>query len=268
MYVDHPAFEKPENEQSKIWRYTSFIKFLSLISRKALYFSRLDYLGDPFEGSLPVADFENMRKGIEKAAELWEKMNVEYDPKDYKEMNSRIHQDERQIFFVNCWHLNENESSAMWDIYSEKDEGIAIQSTFKRLRDCFRGFDRTIWIGKVKYIDYNKESIPDNNSLNKFLCKRKSFEYEGELRAIIQPLDPGLEIPYHILEAIEKILQKQGVSTRGIYVDVDLENLIEKIYLSPLAEEWYLELIESILSKYNLDIKVEQSSLSNKNPLF
>ena len=63
------------------------------------------------------------------------------------------------------------------------------------------------------------------------------------MRAIIQPLDPGLKVPYHALDAIEKIVQEQGVSKRGIDVDVDLENLIEKIYLSPLAEEWYVELI-------------------------
>jgi hypothetical protein len=59
-----------------------------------------------------------------------------------------------------------------------------------------------------------------------------------------------------MLEAIEKILQKQGTNTRGIYVNVDLNTLIEKVYVSPLAEEWYVDLIKSVMEKYNLNIEV------------
>lgn len=268
MYVAHPSFEKPENEHAKVWRYTSFTKFLSLIDRGALPFSRLDCLGDPFEGSFTVENIENQNRGRKRAAEIWKGMNISYDEEEHKKMFSDIHKDERQLFFVNCWHLNENESSAMWNIYSKNDEGIAIQSTFKRLCECFRKFDRTIWIGKVKYVDYSQESIPDDNSLNRFLYKRKSFEYEAEIRAIIQPLDPGMEPPYHMSEAIEKILQIQGASTRAIYVEVDLNSLIDKIYISPLAEEWYVSLTKSVIRKYNLDIEVKQSNLADKSPLF
>src|SRR5258705_185923 len=35
------------------------------------------------------------------------------------------------------WHMNEFESAAMWQLYANFDEGIAIRSTYKRLRDCF-----------------------------------------------------------------------------------------------------------------------------------
>jgi hypothetical protein len=156
----------------------------------------------------------------------------------------------------------------MWNIYSNNDEGFAIQSTFKRLCESFRGFNRTIWIGKVKYIDYLKDSISDNNLLNKLLCKRKSFEHEAEMRAIIQPLDPGLIPPYHALEAIEKVLQIQGAHTRGIYVNTDLNSLIDKIYVSPLAKDWYVDLIKSVMKKYNRNIEVHQSNLADRSPLF
>lgn len=268
MYVDHTAFDKPEKPQSKIWRYMSFTKFMSLIEKRALYFSSIDNLNDPFEGSITRVDMDSRKKGMIRAAEIWKGMNVEYDATEHEEMFSCVNKEERRIFFVNCWHINEYESSAMWDIYSKKDQSIAIQSTFERLCDSFKKYDRIIWIGKVKYIDYDNESIPTDNYLKKFLCKRKSFEHEAELRAIIQPLDPGLKIPYLWLDAIRKITELQGVSTKGIYVDIELEKMIENIYLSPLAEEWYLELIESILEKYALIIPIKKSSISDKSPLF
>ena len=44
---------QPENPDIKVWRYMDFTKLVSLYSRQALYFSRLDHLGDTFEGSLP-----------------------------------------------------------------------------------------------------------------------------------------------------------------------------------------------------------------------
>ena len=57
-----------------------------------------------------------------------------------------------RVFLVNCWHSTKMYDSAMWNIYSKKDEGIAVQSSFKNStprRDCFKGFDRDICIGKV-----------------------------------------------------------------------------------------------------------------------
>jgi hypothetical protein len=39
-------------------------------------------------------------------------------------------------YFVNCWHMNEHESAAMWRLYSQADEAICVQSTFARLADA------------------------------------------------------------------------------------------------------------------------------------
>lgn len=59
MYETHPAFQQPSRE-TMIWRYMSFAKFVSLLEKKALFFARLDRLGDPFEGSPPRLDVELM----------------------------------------------------------------------------------------------------------------------------------------------------------------------------------------------------------------
>jgi hypothetical protein len=86
--------------------------------------------------------------------------------------------------FVNSWHLNEYESAAMWAIYSRFNSGIAIQSTYNRLVKSFSRCKEPIYIGKVKYIDYSNEWIDNDNILQRFIHKRKSFAYENELRVI------------------------------------------------------------------------------------
>jgi hypothetical protein len=43
-----------------------------------------------------------------------------------------------EIILINGWHYNEYESAAMWDLYSQANAGIAIQSTYRKLRDSFQ----------------------------------------------------------------------------------------------------------------------------------
>jgi hypothetical protein len=96
MYIDHPSFEKPDNADAKVWRYLNFTKFLSLIDKEALYFSRLDCLGDPFEGSVTLVDKDNKHRAIENAANLWANMGVPYNPEEHKQIDTKINENERR----------------------------------------------------------------------------------------------------------------------------------------------------------------------------
>jgi hypothetical protein len=48
---------------------------------------------------------------------------------------------------MSSWHSNGEESYAMWKIYARGTAGLAIQTSFGRLRDAFRVTDKPIWIG-------------------------------------------------------------------------------------------------------------------------
>ncbi|MDQ1391242.1 MAG: hypothetical protein QOF30_219, partial [Acidimicrobiaceae bacterium] len=50
-YAKHPVFVTPSDETT-LWRYMDLPKFVSLLEKGALFFSRADKLGDPYEGSL------------------------------------------------------------------------------------------------------------------------------------------------------------------------------------------------------------------------
>lgn len=248
MEFQHQWLKEP-NANSKIWRYMDFTKFVSLLDKSSLFFVRADKLGDPFEGSHPKRavklretiipeEFktkEELFKGWAEWTQTWLKYTV-----------------------ISCWHLNEQESAAMWKLYLKSDEGIAIQSTFSRLSNSIHPKRRkAIHIYKVKYIDYEKGMAPVNyHPIIPFFCKRKSFAHERELRAVRQTILPP--------EGLSKV---KPIQHGGKYIKVNLDLLIERIYLAPSSPTWLFELVKSVERKYGLNKEICQSSL-DKAPLY
>jgi len=166
----------------------------------------------------------------------------------------------REVATISCWHMNEFESDAMWKLYLKSNEGIAIQSTFKRLCDAFSSTDLDINIGKVKYENFNDYIFPlTGNLVSTFLVKRKSFKHEEEIRAIHWAVKR--EYGWQKL-----IGERLPMDQYGENIRVDIRMLIENVYIAPNSPNWFKELVESMLKKYNLNdlVPVQQSSLGRK----
>jgi hypothetical protein len=242
---------KPENQNEKIWRYLDFTKFVSLLDKKSLFFCRVDKLGDQFEMTRPKANYKHDK-------ESYAKHVTPYYPTVPFESFDKIHDIVRQSVLINSWHRNEYESAAMWSQYLNTHEGLAIQSTFNKLEESLSITEDEILIGIVRYIDYQKDSI-DNNSLYGLVThKLQSYKHEQELRAII------------IRQSKEKITNQIGDIVHplyqvGKYVEVNLNTLIEKIYIAPNSPDWFKELTKSIIKQYKFDIEVVRSSLNDNS---
>jgi len=253
MYKKHYVFEKPDDENIKIWRYLDFAKFLDILDTSTLFFAGSDKVSDKFEGSLTQRNVVLQAIDLKQKLKMFEKAGV---PKSIINKVTKQNQDFsrliKQYTLLSCWHMNEYESAAMWKVYLRSDKGVAIQSTFKNLVKSFEDYhENDIFIGKIKYIDYDTASIPRKNAIYPFVYKMKSFEYERELRAVIcKWTDVG-----------------EPVYDNGIRVPVNLDTLIETIYLSPLKEQWFNNVVKSVLKKYNLKKEIKQSIL-NRDPLF
>src|SRR5271157_280585 len=50
--TSHPTLVQPENPNATIWKYIDLPELIYLLQERKLWFSRLDMLGDPFEGSV------------------------------------------------------------------------------------------------------------------------------------------------------------------------------------------------------------------------
>jgi len=225
-----------------------FTKFVSMLENKGLYFPRIDQLGDPFEGSFSRANEPLLRQQYSEA--------VEHDKKtflrDLIEVQPQIRRhvkNYRKWVFVNCWHISDRESAAMWKLYTKSNEAVSIQSTYEKLRASLP--TDSVYVGTVRYIDYENEFLPPTNIFQPFMHKRKSFEHERELRALFTV--PSTDIP--------AAQQGEEPPYKGAWKKIHLPDLVEGVFIAPSAPTWLADLTSRILDRYDLRISVMQSSL-------
>jgi hypothetical protein len=276
MHIPHPIFRPPPDMDGKIWQYMELAKFVSMLHRKALFFIKANKLRDPYEGLIP--QFNNTIGSSEfNKEEEEEKQNFQSQEQSNRFLQrlpqTMLQQFQlyRELVLINPWHYNEYESAAMWNLYSHENAGIAIQSTTTRLSKSFRdNNDDTIWIGKVQYLDFSKDWMNEwNNLFQAFVTKRKSFEYESEIRAVTCLPDDRMSSQWivkkpnreRVSSAKGRILNPADLTDKGKYVNANLQTLIEKVYIAPYAESWFEEVVESLLSKYELHAAVTKSDL-------
>ena len=162
MYKEHPLFEPPPSG-AVLWRYLDFTKFVSLLDKQAVFFSRADKLGDPFEGS-------------------YTKFNIAIRPTIYGDtipdhaiqQMSDLVRESRRFTLVSCWHWSDHESAAMWRLYSREGDGVAVKTTFGSFAQCFKT-DEDVLIGRVNYIDYDSTFIHEDNTLVVSHVRNESF---------------------------------------------------------------------------------------------
>jgi len=61
MYVVHPNLRQPA-PRAKLWRYMNLAGLVSLLMGKQLFFSKLRYLADPYEGAPTGPTLKALRK--------------------------------------------------------------------------------------------------------------------------------------------------------------------------------------------------------------
>jgi hypothetical protein len=218
----------PERSDAKVWRYMSFVSLVSIVQLKQVFFTRIANLDDPYEGSMPEAlrsVFGDDQKEIG---------GVMVSAVDFLKIKSRFS-------CVNCWHVNGVESAAMWKLYSS-ESGVAIQSSIGGL---LRGFNAAsgLEMALVEYVDFDATDLP--KMPYPIYLKRRSFSHENELRLVITDADTAAH-------------------PDGLLVSADLSQLIERIYVSPLAPFWMAQVVRRELEQYGLEIEVIHSSLYSK----
>ncbi len=246
MYAESP-FCKPPPDNAVLWRYMDFTKFVSLLETNQLFFARADKLGDPFEGSFS-------RGNIERRPMLYSDLE---NPEDVFTTIGWYVRELRRFTLISCWHENSSESAGMWKLYSRETDGIAIKTDFNSFKQSLKNSEH-VSVGQVQYVDYGQAFIPENNGLAPFLHKRQDFNHEREVRAIIQepPVNDG------------KFDPSQDICDVGKYYEVDLSLLIKEVVVAPFAEDWFLELIQSVIvNRYKFDMPVVRSNLA-QNPVW
>jgi len=168
------------------------------------------------------------------------KSHTLFTEKDFKEHKRERKEIEkfRDFTFINCWTINRNESFALWKIYlGGARSGVAIKSTVGKLKKSLKEDSPDLFIGKVNYTDRFSKYPPSKEQLT--LTKMPFYTYEDELRVFYTAPDD--------FESLESDPVFEEFS--GWYTNINILELIDKIYLSPFAGHWLRSAIKSILYK-------------------
>ncbi len=281
MYQKHKIFEPELMDNTRLWRYMDFTKYVSMLSTFSLFFVRQDRLEDRWEGKFPtnqwtrliegsqlarkkiIEQFERsidmaQKAGNENAAKAFHESKTSYEdlPSGYTEFLKS----QTSWTAVNCWHEGEHESAAMWKLYLSSHEGIAIESDFDRMKQSFIDLKEHVFIGRVLYLDYDKVDIPVSNFLYPLITKRKSFEHEREVRAVIWRGEQGVS-------QITNPNAKAPWNDPGELIRVNIDALIKAVYVAPGSPEWFVEVVRDVTLKYGFEKSIKNSRI-DEDPIY
>jgi hypothetical protein len=268
---DHSTFNRPDDQQT-IWRYMSFSKFMSLVSSGRLWFARADILqaSDPMEGRVPDAQVEANNEFLRSMnlVPMTDGCGNEVHSSGQRGehsvvMNARHDYFERYHTYINCWHVGNVENFAMWRVYGEDSNCLAIKSTVGDLRRALGKSDNyRIYAGKMNYVDYSDPEIfkqPMPNGFTKYLNKSLYYKYEDELRLIfsdhgaVSDLIPNKH-EYH-MEPDEREIKKIPA---GVRVPIDVKALVNEIVLGPDCEPWFVEMLQGLVKSETIKEMAER----------
>lgn len=217
--------ENSLNSNDELIRYMNLPKLLSILELKSLHLTQAKKFEDKFEGMMPM-NYTRFHTTSQSPSQVYQEQDIEVF---------------RNKIYISSWNIFDSESYAMWKIYGEK-YGVAIQSTVQKLNEIIREMDDT-YLRKVKYINDSLVYAPVDDGpdfIDYFTSKKKFYSYEKEVR-IIQIAEPNMK----------KTIKLGSVS-----------DLISKIYISPFAEEWYGDLVKTIIQeRYGENIEVIKSGI-------
>lgn len=204
----------------EIWRYMSIDKFSLLMSRRRLWFTRGDLLGDEHEGSLPDSIIDERQQRL-------------HDHRVLK-MIENGGKESRKHAFVSCWSMQAPNILLMWKIYTPDATGVAIKTTVDQLVSCFVSRPNDLFdnlnprVEKITYIPFDSyNAAPD--AFDPFTHKQEAYRYEREIRMILSFIPTVEEPPI------------------GIEKEVDLDFLINEIYVSNRIGDDLERFIENLM---------------------
>jgi hypothetical protein len=239
--------------ETPIWRYLSLAKLLAMLRTKSVFLCRADLFDDAFEGSFTegsLRDYEG-------------EWGVRY-PDNHATMTRWIPCQS----FVSCWHASEHESAALWKIYAGAEGALAIRSTIGALQVAFPSTSEfrddlivSQDIRRIQYIDYRTAHPYLNDPAGPLCYKRQAYSFEREIRVIRQELPSGPS-PRAGQPNGRAIQMGPPPKETGREIAVNLEHLIEAIYIAPNSPDWLLPAVRETIKAFGFHgIDCRQSSL-------
>ncbi len=223
-------------------------KFISMLTNNSLFFCRLDKLEDQFEGTTSRRNFD-LR--VQYYKQLRDIPFYEEPPSDEEILKMvgqtyTLQEKLKHLTCINCWNKYDQESAALWKIYSDFGKGIMIKTCVENLINSLEVEEKEIHLSKVKYIDFENELMQDGATSYPIIHKHNSYSYEEEIRMFLEVKgDSNWTYDW-----------KQEEVEEGKYCKVDLNKLIIEIIIGPFSQKWLFNSVVEILKRFNIKSKL------------
>lgn len=216
-----------------LYRYMSIAQFLSLIENEKLFLKKVRLWDDTWEApddQLPIVRPDG--------SEIFTESLI---------VSSTVGQ---------CWTY-ENDSDAMWRIYSPDCQGVMIETSvgsfheIKNLRRAVLG--KVLYFNKDNYIEKRYE-IANNKSYcyaGDMVLKREAFKHENEVRFLV------------CLQGYLELENCWDVPVVGF--DIDIFSFIKSIKFDPRADDWFVNTMKKYCLSKGLKCLVEKSDLYQRD---
>ncbi len=246
-YETHPELVDIEDPDTVLWRYVDLYKWLDMLQTSELHLTRADQMEDRWEGSYSEV---NLAQRPSLYSANWSVMAPSM---------SVMYQFGRSHTYLNCWYMGAGESYAMWKIYDAAGRGVAFRTTAGRLKESLAGSRKPPISGaKVQYVDYSKTFIPEANLFFPYMHKRSSFSHESEYRLLAMWTPEVLETD----EYGKAVRTEPDLPPLFLREPVDLDRLVEAVYVSPDAPDWVARVVGEVTDKYMPGLRIRHSDLA------
>jgi hypothetical protein len=147
---------------------------------------------------------------------------------------------------------------------------VAVKTTVANLKTAILESPLRIFLGEVKYVDWDSPLFP-NNSLAMCFRKDESYEHEKEVRAVIWDIDLINKCMSDALEAFRRrtgsslkgvdpfTLRKED-GQRGIELPFDPNRFVTEVVVGPRETPSVADLVKRVMDRYGLKIKMTISN--------
>ena len=234
-----PRFRDMPDKSLLVWKYMDFDNLVHLLATSSLWLTPLSELEDRREGN-----WCNVLTSLDYVKKIY----------DFAKAQTG----------VSCWSLADSESLYMWDSYTTPGKGVAIVTTVDGLEKSYpveRYMVENVVFAlmKVVYEEQPVEILIEDNKgfdpVDIVRYKSSDFSHEDEVRFVysrsILNFADGFNIDLDNLKAFP-----------GARLPVNLNQIIQSIYISPKGSVWLHDCVTKILDTLNIEnIPVLYSSM-------
>lgn len=235
------------DDDAVLWRYMDLSKFLSLLTSESIWLAHSDTFKDKKEGVFHSAIREELDKIY---ADFYERDENLLDAGIKNASNFQCYLIDNT--YISCWHINSEENAVMWELYGQSENSIAIKTTVKKLENSLdleevMEVALEVALDKVEYIEHDS-AASHKNYRQAFFIKRPHFEFEHEARLYLFARDK----------------KDRGGAPLGYSLNLNINTLIDEVYVHPDSEEWFYSAVQDLVTKYDLNVCVRRGIYGNK----